>query len=315
MHADKYSCSGASAVQNEGFPQSALRVEQPDCDVAVGASPILSGTIAPGIPSVASIAASSLSPSRSGFRYGTQHPYLDPRPLNAAGGVRLGHLISQGDDDRSHFVRSLQGTFATTIPSNQRAPHLSALAPAAHPPSSTQILNCTSQSRKNRNHIPRPRNPFICYRTVYRQAHAKLPQQQLSVNAGLAWKALAPAEKAVYEERAKAEKQLHKVLFPEYWRGNKGKKQQLACPSCQDDQSVSLLACIPLDVSPESSVEERVKAFRVAQKAIDGCISSSPLTSPSFLGSEYAGTPSESASPFVGLPPGFAIGDDEQVSS
>ena len=135
------------------------------------------------------------------------------------------------------------------------------------------------------------------------------------MNAGLAWKALAPAEKAVYEERAKAEKQLHKVLFPEYWRGNKGKKQQLACPSCQDDQSVSLLACIPLDVSPESSVEERVKAFRVAQKAVDGCISSSPLTSPSFLGSEYAGTPSESASPFVGLPPGFAIGDDEQVSS
>ncbi|KAJ6493257.1 hypothetical protein C8R45DRAFT_1136316, partial [Mycena sanguinolenta] len=74
--------------------------------------------------------------------------------------------------------------------------------------------------------IPRPRNSFFCFRPVYvrnAKEQARLDsetgsknQTTLSKDAGYAWHALSPAQRAPFERQAQREKQAHAKKYPEY---------------------------------------------------------------------------------------------------
>ncbi|PPQ80793.1 hypothetical protein CVT26_015191 [Gymnopilus dilepis] len=301
-YADNFGWSGAAAAydQRVTLPQApnALRVAQANHDAAISHSLILNGAIAPGFPTVATTTVATF-PRRSGFRYGSQHPYPDPRPLNATGGINSGRLPSQNDYGQHHPQQFIQNTPATAFVATPNGPNASFSAFASASPSFTRLhphnynknqnqnQRRTAQ-RKGPNYIPSPRNSFMCFRSVYAGAHPNVRQQDLSRAAGAAWRAMKESDRQVYEDRAEAEKELHGVLFPVHSRSSNSnssvrrKKGRGASPpfvasaSAFASASTSLaggswLSCVPFRVSLDDSVEDRVIAFRAAQKVADAC--------------------------------------------
>ncbi|GLB42067.1 hypothetical protein LshimejAT787_1100820 [Lyophyllum shimeji] len=65
-------------------------------------------------------------------------------------------------------------------------------------------------------HVPRPKNAFIFYRSYYYQTQGGSDQNQISVAAGKAWKALSDEEKLPYQLMAEKEKRDHQARFPHY---------------------------------------------------------------------------------------------------
>ncbi|KAF8903344.1 high mobility group box domain-containing protein [Gymnopilus junonius] len=72
--------------------------------------------------------------------------------------------------------------------------------------------------RKDPNHIPRPRNCFLIFRSEFIAAHkySGIKQQTLSVEAALRWKKMEEEERQVYEDLALREKMAHTLRHPNY---------------------------------------------------------------------------------------------------
>ncbi|KAG6853450.1 hypothetical protein C0991_004308 [Blastosporella zonata] len=66
------------------------------------------------------------------------------------------------------------------------------------------------------DHIPRPKNAFILFRSHFYQTLGGSDQSQLSVLAGKAWRELSVGEKAPFQLMAKREKLEHQTKFPNY---------------------------------------------------------------------------------------------------
>ncbi|KAJ7940134.1 high mobility group box domain-containing protein, partial [Mycena leptocephala] len=69
--------------------------------------------------------------------------------------------------------------------------------------------------------IPRPRNPFICFRSDYVKAHKRaigdvFDQAYMSRGAGEIWRGMSEAERLPYIELAREEKQTHARQHPNY---------------------------------------------------------------------------------------------------
>lgn len=94
----------------------------------------------------------------------------------------------------------------------------------------------TNANRRNSSHVPRPRNAFIIYRTLFnsfaqqdqkRKKHDRRHQSEnargrtldprvISKQAAACWRALTPAEREIYEGLADMEKELHMIKYPDY---------------------------------------------------------------------------------------------------
>ncbi|KAF9467783.1 high mobility group box domain-containing protein [Collybia nuda] len=86
---------------------------------------------------------------------------------------------------------------------------------------SPHIVHKSSTRRgKKADHIPRPRNSFICFRSEFYKLKKKNPggydQNEISKEAGRVWTLLTPAEKQPFEEMAKREKEDHQLRYPTY---------------------------------------------------------------------------------------------------
>ncbi|KAG5638291.1 hypothetical protein H0H81_000816 [Sphagnurus paluster] len=107
-----------------------------------------------------------------------------------------------------------------TIPS----PHSTATSPSTAPADSdfeTEKLPTRKSKGKCKastdpNHVPRPKNAFIFFRSHYYQTQGGSDQNQISVAAGKAWKALGDEEKLPFQKMAEQEKREHQAKFPHY---------------------------------------------------------------------------------------------------
>ncbi|KAF8063201.1 hypothetical protein FPV67DRAFT_232640 [Lyophyllum atratum] len=69
----------------------------------------------------------------------------------------------------------------------------------------------------NADHVPRPKNAFILYRSHFYQTLGGDDQNEISVAAGKAWKALCDEEKLPFQLMAEKEKRDHRLRFPHYY--------------------------------------------------------------------------------------------------
>ncbi|RDB30845.1 putative transcription factor SOX-14 [Hypsizygus marmoreus] len=70
--------------------------------------------------------------------------------------------------------------------------------------------------RRDADHVPRPRNAFIIYRSHVCKTSSGHDQNQISIRAGKAWKALNKEEKQPFILLAEKEKRDHQEKFPNY---------------------------------------------------------------------------------------------------
>lgn len=130
----------------------------------------------------------------------------------------------------------------------------------AQPPepssSSSPIIPTLAPQRKSHarrrpsGHIPRPPNPFICFRTDYCIWNKQLESggvrnhRMVSKLAGQAWKSLGAAAQQKYVDIAEEKKRQHIIKYPDYEytptpRPNKGKKRRAAEDDCDYEQGPS----------------------------------------------------------------------------
>lgn len=110
------------------------------------------------------------------------------------------------------------------------------------PPSSHLLDSSIFPSRGDvSEHIPRPRNSFIFFRSHYNRHSGGQDQNQVSISAGKAWKKLSPEEKRPFICMAEQEKREYQIKFPGYTYAPKSKaKKEKRKPS--QKKSVTALA-------------------------------------------------------------------------
>ncbi|KAF4622549.1 hypothetical protein D9613_008976 [Agrocybe pediades] len=86
-----------------------------------------------------------------------------------------------------------------------------------------------SRRRRDPEHIPRPRNAFIFFRSYF--IDHLLPsgsgqQHEISKQAGEAWRRLSKSEREPFVHRAKLEREMHKARYPDYvYAGGRGTRR------------------------------------------------------------------------------------------
>lgn len=86
-------------------------------------------------------------------------------------------------------------------------------------PSSVPPRRTSHSRRRDPDHIPRPRNAFIFFRSAYissARASGKGQQIELSKDAGKVWNSMSPEEKRPFCQLAAIEKEQHYSKFPDY---------------------------------------------------------------------------------------------------
>ncbi|PPQ70317.1 hypothetical protein CVT24_013012 [Panaeolus cyanescens] len=103
----------------------------------------------------------------------------------------------------------------------------SPISPEESSPEPCRPTKRRSAGRKSADHIRRPRNAFIIFRShLYRQLreeHAKLPgdrqqnqQNELSKMAAKAWGSMSKEQREPFKQVAEREKAAHKLMYPNY---------------------------------------------------------------------------------------------------
>ena len=117
-------------------------------------------------------------------------------------------LSSLSDDTYSLVTAGIpEGTFLFALPSESTRFTSNAIAP------SSRIR--PSHQHDSKKHIPRPRNPFFCFRSQFVDAN-RGRQNNLSKEAALTWSRMSEDEKQAYKDQAVEEKRLHKERYPDY---------------------------------------------------------------------------------------------------
>ncbi|KAG6836405.1 hypothetical protein H0H93_008262 [Arthromyces matolae] len=106
------------------------------------------------------------------------------------------------------------------------SPHSSATSPSiasvdseyefySYPPRKSKG-KAKAAASSSATYIPRPKNAFILFRSHFYQTSGGSDQNQISVAAGKAWKALSDEEKLPFQLQADEEKRSHQEKFPDY---------------------------------------------------------------------------------------------------
>ncbi|KAJ7748538.1 hypothetical protein DFH07DRAFT_830130 [Mycena maculata] len=124
----------------------------------------------------------------------------------------------------------------TSVSSSPQAPPSSSIVP----PAAAAPRRKSHARQRSATHIPRPPNPFICFRSDYCVWNKQLDSggvrnhRLVSKLAGEAWRALDIASRQKYEELAQEKKKEHRIRYPDYAYaptpasrlGGKGKKRR-----------------------------------------------------------------------------------------
>lgn len=104
------------------------------------------------------------------------------------------------------------------------SPHSSATSPSIasvdadfeiHPPRKSKG-KAKATHLSDADYVPRPKNAFIIFRSFFYRTCGGSDQNQISVDAGKAWRALPDEQKKPFQLAADREKQEHQVKFPYY---------------------------------------------------------------------------------------------------
>ncbi|KAF5334646.1 hypothetical protein D9611_011986 [Ephemerocybe angulata] len=132
-------------------------------------------------------------------------------------------------------------SISTTTPSSSTIPTIPTIPTTTPPPllmaaktRSTPYTRKASHARAgDETHVPRPRNAFIVFRSYYNQVNAarapppsdgsKTNQNDVSKQAGKAWKALSEEEQLPFKLQADKEKEEHNLMYPDYRYAPSGK--------------------------------------------------------------------------------------------
>jgi hypothetical protein len=112
--------------------------------------------------------------------------------------------------------------------------------PTVHPAQGPPVRQVSHARRRSADHVPRPPNSFILFRSDYCVRNKQLDSEAVrdhalvSQLAGKAWRALSPAARKEYEDIAQEKKKEHAEKYPGYTysptsrSGGKGKKRKAA---------------------------------------------------------------------------------------
>ncbi|KAG6831411.1 hypothetical protein H0H87_005232 [Tephrocybe sp. NHM501043] len=179
------------------------------------------------------------------------------------------------------------------------SPHSSATSPSV----ASVDSDFEAPARKNKgkskvihssdpDYIPRPKNAFIFFRSYFYQTLGGSDQNQISVAAGKAWKALSQTEKAPFQLMADREKREHQDKFPNYTyapglksENSKRKKSAAKKKKTQLSTKTSLIPQ-PAQVNPRRL--SRMKVEPPSPKTLTSLIPILSLPSPNVT--EHTGT-------------------------
>jgi HMG (high mobility group) box len=159
---------------------------------------------------------------------------------------------------------------------------------ASHLPPSRE----SHSRRREPDHIPRPRNAFIIFRSSYisgRSGAGEGQQNELSKQAGNVWNRLTREEKEKYIVLAEYEKKRHQEMYPDYvycpTRGAASRKSiakpKKARKSSEFTPSVSSKSTTPdIPFAAPTLRRPRAAAQLAVQRFIQASFSPSPLVSP-----------------------------------
>ena len=166
-------------------------------------------------------------------------------------------------------------------------------------------------TKKDPNHIPRPMNSFFLFRknfnaslTQQKKTQGKRHQRQVSGAARAAWKALSPAEKKVWIDRAAEADAEHKRMYPNYrYRPNSVNRGGVVSDD-EDEEDEEMTAARDDDdyVPPGTPCRSprarnaKAKRSRTPEPAIEEGLVPTPISAPS--------TPTANPAPIV--PTAFA---------
>ncbi|KAJ7630486.1 hypothetical protein FB45DRAFT_1150778 [Roridomyces roridus] len=154
--------------------------------------------------------------------------------------------------------------------------------------------------RRPADHIPRPPNPFICFRMDYCVWNKQLvsgsvrDHRVVSKLAGHAWKALDDASRQKYVDIAGVKKKEHAILYPNYeysptprTTGGKGKKRKAPV----DDDDYDYEEAPSKRRKHRSDVQPLTIAACLDSASSDHSVSPSPTWHPTLLPSSIPSTP------------------------
>jgi HMG (high mobility group) box len=142
--------------------------------------------------------------------------------------------------------------------------------------------------KKPADYIPRPKNAFIIFRTLYSKWNATLPRvadpnrpdqpvaisdhRSLSKHAGEAWRCMTEDEKAPYKDLADEDKAQHRIKHPDYKYspGERAPSKKIK-KGKTEKRSESPPSSVTSDNADQSIVDEIVTLYPAARKRSSSC--------------------------------------------
>jgi hypothetical protein len=143
--------------------------------------------------------------------------------------------------------------------------------------------------KKPASYIPRPKNAFIIFRTLYSKWNATLPRvadpnrpdepvaisdhRALSKYAGEAWRCMTEDEKAPYKDLADEDKAQHRINYPDYKYspGERAPSKKTAKKGKPDQRSESPPSSVTSESVDHSIVDEIVTLYQPPRRRSSSC--------------------------------------------
>ncbi|KAF9010069.1 hypothetical protein BDQ17DRAFT_1421345 [Cyathus striatus] len=144
--------------------------------------------------------------------------------------------------------------------------------------------------RKTENHIPRPRNAFIFFRSHFYQQRGlegdkSTHQNDVSRNAGVIWRGLSAEQRRPFQELAEREKLEHQEKFPNYVYtpgGNKGSSRRRKSKSSSLAKKRKVSASTSRAAIRKATSEPKSEQVSPASTPFDDVCYSSHISAPHY---------------------------------
>ncbi|CDO70934.1 hypothetical protein BN946_scf184829.g43 [Trametes cinnabarina] len=141
-----------------------------------------------------------------------------------------------------------------------------------------------SRRAKSPDHVPRPRNAFMIFRSEYctdvKESQVEHDHRMISKILGQVWRSLAQEKKDYYKQLAVEEKRIHRIKHPNYrfspqQRTEKPKKRNVKRNGATDKQRCDKVAKLLLEGKGGNALKAEVEKFDLSIKSDDGAASDS----------------------------------------
>lgn len=125
------------------------------------------------------------------------------------------------DDSEIMFRFPSEATSADTSASGSPPPPSPSPPSLPRPSDRREPYRVSHSKRKDKNHIPRPPNSFICFRSWYCETQRNVPgretdEREISRKVGNAWRKLSEKEREPFKEMSLQKKIEHTARYPDY---------------------------------------------------------------------------------------------------